>query len=104
DHECRGYTASLDELRKFAEGAWARCVPVGDGTPCDGRSKRRNGKRIVAQCFVDNVDLAGRQVEQGLACDWEMYSGGYYSRNGKGRPCPENHRRTCMAVVPPTDR
>ena len=100
ERTCPGYKASRDELRKFAEGMLARCVQVGSGTPCDGRSKPTNGKRIVAQCFVDDVDLAARQVEQGLACDWEMYSGGYYSRNGKGRLCPDDHRRTCAAVSP----
>jgi hypothetical protein len=39
-------------------------------------------------------------VERGFACDWERFSGGYYSRNGKGRLCPPDHRRTCAAVAP----
>jgi hypothetical protein len=30
----------------------------------------------------------------------KIFSGGYYSRNGKGRACPKNQRRTCMTVLP----
>jgi micrococcal nuclease len=100
ERKCPGYTAARRRLQELAEGNLARCVQVGGGTPCDGRSKPTSGKRIVAQCFVDGVDIASRLVEQGLACDWEMYSGGHYSRNGKGRLCPQGHREACMAVVP----
>jgi endonuclease YncB( thermonuclease family) len=76
-----------------------RCVQVGNGTVCDGRSKPTNRDRVVAQCFVDDIDVAAVLVERGLACDWKTFSGAYYSRDGKGRACPKNHRRDCAAAV-----
>ena len=48
-----GYRESTEALRKLVEGKVVRCVQVGNGTPCDGRSKPTNYDRIVAQCFVD---------------------------------------------------
>jgi hypothetical protein len=54
-----------------------------------------NRDPVVAQCFADGVDVAGKLIKRGLACDWVRFSGGHYSRNGKGRACPKDHRRTC---------
>ena len=59
-------------------GRVVQCVPVGAGTPCDGRSRTRNRGRIVAQCFIDGADIARLLVDQGLAWDWSRFSGGYY--------------------------
>jgi endonuclease YncB( thermonuclease family) len=98
---CPGYDDAIRELRTLVEGKQVRCIQVGAGTPCDGKSKPQNRGRIVAQCFVENTDLAGRLVERGVACDWERFSGGHYSRNGKGRACPKNHRANCAAVITP---
>jgi len=53
-----GYHESAEALRKLVEGKAVRCVQVGSGTPCDGRSKPTNHDRIVAQCFVDGADIA----------------------------------------------
>jgi hypothetical protein len=72
------------------KGKAVRCVQVGDGTPCDGRSKATNRDRIVAQCFVDGADVAASLVGQGVACDWVKFSGGAYSQNGAGNPCKIN--------------
>jgi endonuclease YncB( thermonuclease family) len=80
-----GYYESAEALRKLVEGKAVRCVQVGNGTPCDGRSKPTNHDRIVAQCFADGADIASRMVEQGLACDWVKFSGGAYSNDGKGQ-------------------
>jgi micrococcal nuclease len=101
ERECPGYKEATDELRALVEGKQVRCIQVGDGTPCDGRSRPTNRDRIVAQCFVESTDIAGKLVERGFACDWERFSGGYYSRNGKGRACPRDHRRNCTAVIAP---
>jgi endonuclease YncB( thermonuclease family) len=58
ERKCPGYGAAREALRALAEGKLARCVQVGSGTPCDGRSKPTNRNRIVAQCFVDGADIA----------------------------------------------
>jgi endonuclease YncB( thermonuclease family) len=100
EQACPGYSEARAGLQTLVQGKRLRCIQVGSGTPCDGRSKPTNRDRIVAQCFVDGIDVAGSLVERGLACDWERFSGGHYSRNGKGRLCPPDHRRTCMAVSP----
>jgi endonuclease YncB( thermonuclease family) len=65
-----------------------RCLQVGHGTVCDGRSKPTSRDRIVAQCFIGRKDIAQQLVEQGHACDWRKFSGGYYSERGQGFVCP----------------
>ena len=82
-----GYHESAEALRKLVEGKTVRCVQVGDGTPCDGRSEPTNHDRIIAQCFADEADIAVPLVEQGFACDWVRFSGGTYSNEGKGDQC-----------------
>jgi micrococcal nuclease len=101
ERECPGYGEATTALRALVEGKQVRCVQVGGGTPCDGLSRPTNRDRIVAQCFVENTDIARAQVERGVACDWARFSGGYYSRDGKGRACPKNHRRDCTGVITP---
>jgi endonuclease YncB( thermonuclease family) len=64
------------------------CVQVGDGTICDGRSAPTNRGRIVAQCFVDKIDIAATLVSRGFACDWVKFSGGHYAHGGAARLCP----------------
>jgi endonuclease YncB( thermonuclease family) len=82
-----GYHPSTEALRQLVSGKVVRCIQVDNGTPCDGRSKPTNYDRIVAQCFVDGADIAVPMVEQGFACDWVKFSGGAYSKNGKGSRC-----------------
>jgi endonuclease YncB( thermonuclease family) len=82
-----GYERSAQALRQLVDGKVVRCVQVGNGTPCDGRSKPTNYDRIVAQCFVEGTDIAVPMVEQGFACDWVKFSGGAYSQGGKGNRC-----------------
>ena len=74
-----GGPEARDHLRASAQGQQAHCLPVGEGTPCDGRSRPRNGKRVVAQCHVGGADLAAAQVSSGHARDWPKYSGGFYA-------------------------
>lgn len=75
-----GYRQATTYLRNLTKGKTVKCTPVGQGTPCDGRSKPRSYDRIVAQCFVDGKDLAAEMVRAGHAVDWQKFSGGYYSR------------------------
>lgn len=65
-------------LRQLISGKAVRCIPVSEGTVCDGRSRKINRDRIVAQCFVSNRDIARALVEAKLACDWPKFSGGAY--------------------------
>jgi micrococcal nuclease len=66
------------KMAELIDGKEVQCVQVGGGTPCDGRSKPTNHKRIVAQCFVDGVDISKEMVCSGHAVDWPKFSGGYY--------------------------
>jgi endonuclease YncB( thermonuclease family) len=82
-----GWTASRDALQAIVEGKVVRCVPVGEGTVCDGRSKRKSWDRVVAQCFVGQLDVGGALVADGYACDWVRFSGGYYRDLTGGPSC-----------------
>jgi endonuclease YncB( thermonuclease family) len=81
-----GYRESRTALSDLVTGKFTRCIQVGHGTPCDGRSKPTNRDRIVAQCFVGGTDVAVPMIEGAFACSWEKFSGQHY--NGKGRACP----------------
>ena len=76
--DARG-AASTATLKVIALNKELRCVRVGEGTVCDGRSKPTNRDRVVAQCFLGKQDLAATMVERGQACDWIKFSGGHYS-------------------------
>lgn len=84
-----GYRQSGDALKALVWGKAVRCLQVGAGTPCDGRSKQTSGDRIVAQCFADGLDIAAALVGQGIACDWQKFSAGHYSQGGNGAKCPK---------------
>ena len=75
-----GYHQAIDYLHTLVRGEKIECIPVGQGTPCDGRSRTRSHDLIVAQCFVDGEDLAAKMVRAGYAKDWPKFSGGYYGR------------------------
>jgi endonuclease YncB( thermonuclease family) len=74
-----GWTSSRDALQALLGDKRERCTPVGEGTVCDGRSKRKSWDRIVAQCFVEGLDIAGPMVADGYACDWAKFSDGHYA-------------------------
>lgn len=87
-----GRAAAKAALGELVAGVEVRCLTVGGGTPCDGRSKARVGRggaqRVVAQCWVGGADIAAELVRQGHACDWPRYSGGWYGRLvAGGRGC-----------------
>lgn len=79
----QGATASAQALRDLISNGTVRCIPVGEGTVCDGRSKKINRNRVVAQCFSGKLDLAAEQVKRGHACDWRRFSGGAYTYPGQ---------------------
>ncbi len=73
-----GADAAATYLQQVTKGKALRCIPVSEGTVCDGRSRRTNGDRIVAQCFVKGRDLAMMLVQARHACDWPKFSNGHY--------------------------
>jgi micrococcal nuclease len=73
-----GYHSAADALRNMISGKTVRCVQVGAGTPCDGRSRPTNRDRVVAQCFLGTADIAADMVRGRHACDWPIFSGGHY--------------------------
>jgi endonuclease YncB( thermonuclease family) len=83
-----GGAEATEALRTLASRETIRCVPVGQGTICDGRSRATNHGRLVAQCFLDGTDIGGVMFERGLACDWERFTAGHYRRMVNGRGCP----------------
>ena len=81
-------SAATEALKAIALSKPLRCVRVGEGSVCDGRSKPTNRDRIVAQCFESEVDISAEMVKLGQACDWVKFSGGHYSRKDFARRCP----------------
>jgi endonuclease YncB( thermonuclease family) len=65
-------------LANMIEGKTVHCLQVGEGTLCDGKSKPTSHDRIVAQCFLDKLDVAEEMAKSGTACDWPKFSGGRY--------------------------
>lgn len=85
-----GYRRAGEALASMVKDKTVRCIQVGGGTPCDGRSKPTNRGRIVAQCFASQSDIAGELVRGGFACDWVKFSGGHYSQAGTGATCSKS--------------
>jgi endonuclease YncB( thermonuclease family) len=83
-----GYARASTALADIVSGKSVRCLQVGNGTPCDGRSKPINRDRIVAQCFAGRADIGAAMVAMGFACDWVKFSGGAYSQGGNRSVCP----------------
>jgi endonuclease YncB( thermonuclease family) len=74
----QGYQQAKDALTALIGGKAVRCVQVGSGTPCDTRSPTKSRQRIVAQCFLEDKDVADKMVCGGNAIDWVKFSGGHY--------------------------
>jgi endonuclease YncB( thermonuclease family) len=73
-----GYGQAAGVLANRIEGKTVHCLQVGEGTVCDDKSKPNNRDRIVAQCFLDKLDIAEEMTKSGTACDWPKFSGGHY--------------------------
>jgi endonuclease YncB( thermonuclease family) len=73
-----GYGRATGVLSNLIEGKTVHCLQVGEGTVCDGRSKPTSRDRIVAQCFLDKLDIAEEMTKSGTVCDWPKFSGGRY--------------------------
>lgn len=74
----RGYGKAAGALSAMIEDKQVHCLQVGEGTPCDGRSGPMSRKRVVAQCFIENKDVAAEMVRLGQARDWPRFSNGHY--------------------------
>jgi endonuclease YncB( thermonuclease family) len=79
----KNFFSAKDALVDLVLRKQVKCVKVGDGTPCDGRSKPTNRDRIVAQCFVGELDIGREMVRTGHACDWPRFSAGHYKLEPK---------------------
>jgi endonuclease YncB( thermonuclease family) len=79
-----GYDQAAGVLSNMIEGKKVHCLQVGEGTACDGSSKPTSHDRIVAQCFLDKLDIAEEMVKSHTACDWPKFSGGYYKLDEAG--------------------
>lgn len=79
----QGYGEAKSALSRLSYRQQVRCVQVGQGTPCDGRSKPFSRDRTVAQCFLGDKDIAAEQVRAGHACDWSKFSSGHYRVNAQ---------------------
>jgi endonuclease YncB( thermonuclease family) len=73
-----GYGQAAGVLANMIEGKTVHCLQVGEGTVCDGKSKPTSRDRIVAQCFLNKLDIAEEMAKSGTACDWPKFSGGHY--------------------------
>lgn len=88
EREEAGYRDARQALRTLVATDRVRCVAVGDGTVCDGRSKRQSHDRVVAQCHTaSGIDIAEHMLRKGLACELTGFTRGYYGRSFATRPC-----------------
>ena len=78
-----GYGQAAGVLSNMIEGKTVHCLQVGEGTPCDGKSKANSRDRVVAQCFLDKLDIAEAMARSGTVCDWPKFSGGRYRISDK---------------------
>lgn len=76
------YRRDSKALAELIDGQTVRCVPLGEGTPCDGLAGGETYKRAVAQCFVSGRDLAAELIKSGSACAWTADSGDAYANLG----------------------
>jgi endonuclease YncB( thermonuclease family) len=75
-----GYSSAKLGLSEILDGKTVKCVFVGNGSVCDGRSKGKSRDRLVAQCFVGDMDVASELVKNSYACAWPKFSGDHYSK------------------------
>jgi hypothetical protein len=78
-----GYGQAAGALAALIEAKQVHCLQVGEGTVCDGKSKPTSRDRIVGQCFIDKLDIAGEMAKSGTVCDWPKFSGGHYKVSDK---------------------
>jgi endonuclease YncB( thermonuclease family) len=88
-----GYGQAAGVLSNMIEGKTVHCLQVGEGTVCDGKSKPKSRDRVVAQCFLDKLDVAEEMARSGTVCDWPKFSGGA-TRSAK------RHARENRCVIP----
>ena len=78
--QCQGCTGRFDK-RESLSGVYKLVFKLDlrlHATVC--RTSTNRG-RIVAQCFVGDLDIAAEMVRSGHACAWPKHSGDYYRLN-----------------------
>ncbi|WP_332763963.1 thermonuclease family protein [Phenylobacterium sp.] len=67
-----GGPAATRALAEITKGQTVICIARG-----------RSYERVVAQCFVGDMDVAGEMVRRGQAVDWPKFSRGHYAGIGR---------------------
>ena len=65
-------------LKDLTQHKTVVCKRVGNGTPCDGRMPVVDFGHVVAQCFVDGVDIASSLICYGNQQPDIMLAGRHY--------------------------
>jgi endonuclease YncB( thermonuclease family) len=74
-----GYGQAAGALAALIEGKTVHCLQVGEGTVVRRQVEKPNSRdRIVAQCFINKLDIAEEMAKSGTAYDWPKFSGGHY--------------------------
>lgn len=73
-----GFRRDSKVLADLVAEKTVRCIPLGEGTPCDGIARGGTFKRQIAQCFVGEKDLAAELIRSGEACAFVSESGTAY--------------------------
>lgn len=77
-----GFDEALAAMRSLTQHQDVRCLVVGSGTVCDGLSESTSYHRVIAQCFVGDLDIGAEMVRLGHACAWPKFSGDHYTALG----------------------
>lgn len=76
----------LEAARKAWNGREVTCIPVGQGTPCDGRTAPTFAGAVVVQCMTDaGTDVAADLAGTGILCGVTQQSAGTYRSCGAAR-------------------
>jgi hypothetical protein len=85
-----GYGQATGALSNLIEGKTVHCLQVGEGTVCDGRSKPTSHDRIVAQCFLNKLDIAEEMTKR--PCGPGRPQQGLSLRPGAGQHLPRSRQ------------
>lgn len=78
--------APLKSLGDLTQNKAVECVRVGNGTPCDGRMPVVDYGHVVAQCFVDGVDVVSSLICFGNRQPGIELAGRHYHRYLQAMP------------------
>lgn len=87
--------APLKSLGDLTEHQTIECIRVGHGTPCDGRMPIVDYGHVVAQCFVNGVDIVSALVCFGNRQPGIELAGRHYHRYLQAMP---SSRSSCARL------